>query len=101
MVISERIAVPMSSLKDLALANAKQAAPDAHIVLDEKRIVNGKEVTCLQIEGTVQGIAFIYYGYYYGGPEGTLQVLTYTGKNLFAEFKPDLEDFLNGTQIGQ
>jgi hypothetical protein len=101
MIISERISVPMESLKNLALSNAKEVAPDAHIVFEEKRIVNGKQVMCLQMEGTTQGIAFTYYGYYYGGPEGTLQVLTYTGKNLFAEYKPDLDDFLNGTQIGQ
>jgi hypothetical protein len=101
MIISERISVPMESLKNIALSNAKDVAPDIHVVLEEKRIVNGKNIICLQMEGTTQGVAFTYYGYYYGGPEGTLQVVTYTGSNLFAEYKPDFDDFLNGTQIGQ
>jgi hypothetical protein len=40
-------------------------------------------------------------GYYYGGPEGSLQVITYTASPNFEEFKSDFEEFLNGTQIGQ
>src|SRR5262245_45240963 len=101
MVISERIGVPMDSLKNVAVENAKKVAPDAKIASEEKRVVNGKELLCLKLTGTVQGIAFTYYGYFYGGSEGTLQVLTYTASNLFDEFKPDFDDFLNGTQIGQ
>jgi hypothetical protein len=101
MVIAEGIAIPLESLKTLAMNNAKSAAPDAHIIMEEKRVVNGKEIMCLEIEGTIQGISFTYYGYYYGGPEGALQVITYTGTNLFNGFKPDFDDFLNGTQIGQ
>jgi hypothetical protein len=101
MVISERISVPADSLTKIAVENAKNVAPDIHIVLEENRVVNGKNVKCLQMEGTTQGVAFTYYGYYYGGSEGTLQVVTYTGTNLFAEFKQDFEDLLNGTQIGQ
>lgn len=29
-------------------------------------------------------------------PQGSVQLLTYTGSNLFAEYKPEFEDFLNG-----
>jgi hypothetical protein len=101
MVISERISVPTDSLKKIALANAKAVAPDVKVVSEEKRIVNGKEVLCLETAGTTQGIPFTYYGYYYGGSEGTLQVVTYTSSNIFDEYKRDFDDFLNGTQIGQ
>jgi hypothetical protein len=100
MIISERIAVPMASVKDLAVANARKVAPDIQVTLDEKRTVNGKQVECVKMQGTTQGISFTYYSYYYGGPEGTLQVVTYTGTNLFPEFKADFDDFLNGISIG-
>jgi len=100
MIIAERIGMRMESLKKLAISNAKQAAPDIKVVSEEKRVVNGKELLCMKLSGTLEGMSFIYYGYYYSGTEGTLQVVAYTGANLFDEFKQDFEDFLNGTQIG-
>jgi len=101
MVISERAGMPIETLKNIAVANAKKVAPDAKIASEEKRVVKGKELLCLKITGTIQGIPFIYYGYYYGGSEGTLQVMTYTASNIFDEFKQDFDDFLNGIQIGK
>jgi hypothetical protein len=101
MVISERAGMPIETLKKIALENAKKAAPDAKIASEEKRVVKGKELLCLKFTGTIQGIPFTYYGYFYGGAEGTLQVVTYTASNIFDEFKQDFDDFLDGIQIGQ
>jgi WD40 repeat protein len=101
MVIAERISLPMDSLKKVAVENAKKVAPDTKIASEEKRLVNGKEVLCLEFTGTIQGVAITYYGYYYSGSEGTLQVVTYSASAFFDEFKQDFDDFLNGTQIGQ
>jgi hypothetical protein len=101
MVISERIGLTTDTLKNAAVANAKKVMPDVTVASEEKRVVNGKEALCLKLTGTIQGIPFIYYGYYYGGSEGTLQVVTYTASNIFDDFKQDFDDFLNGTQIGQ
>jgi hypothetical protein len=101
MLIAERASIPIEKLKKIVLANTKEGAPDARVLLEERRTLNNKQVLCLKIGGTVQNIPFVYYGYYYGGSEGTLQVVTYTATNLFDEFKSDCEEFLNGTQIGQ
>jgi dipeptidyl aminopeptidase/acylaminoacyl peptidase len=100
-VISERIGLTTETLKNAAVANAKKVMPDVKIVSEEKRVVKGKELLCLKLAGTLQGTPFIYYGYYYGGSEGTLQVVTATASNIFDEFKQDFDDFLNGTQILQ
>jgi hypothetical protein len=98
-VIAERMQVTLESLKNVALSNAKSAAPDARIVLEESRVVNGINVLVLQIKGTIQGMAVTYMGYYYAGSEGCIQVLTYTTDNLFSEFKNDFQDILNGLSI--
>lgn len=95
-IIAERMQVTLEALRTLALSNAKNAAPDARITLEETRTVNGTPTLVLQIQGTIQGIPFTYYGYYYAGSEGCIQVLTYTSNNLFPEFKGDFQDFLNG-----
>ena len=53
------------------------------------------EVVLLRLEGTVERIAFVYYGYFYSSKGGTIQFIAYTGQNLFEEYRRDLEDLLN------
>ena len=96
MVVAERLAIPLARLKEIAISNAREAAPDVRVSFEESRRVNELEVLAMQMEGTIQGIPFTYYGYYYSGPQGSVQLLTYTGSNLFVEYKPEFEDFLNG-----
>ena len=99
LIISERLQIPLETLRKIALNNAKEAAPDVKITLEEKRQVNGREVLCLQMKGTIQGIIFVYFGYYYSGKEGAVQILTYTAENLFEEYQSDFEEFLNGFEV--
>ena len=101
MTISERIAVPMASLKKIVLTNARNAAPDAAITFDETRKVNGATVEAMQITGTTQGIPFRYYGYYFSGTAGTVQIICYTGESLFPDYKADFEELLNGLQASE
>jgi hypothetical protein len=79
MVIPEGMEIPTGSLKEAALENAREAGAEVKVSLEEMRVVNGREILCLKLEGTVKQIPFVYYGYYYGGEEGAIQVVTYTG----------------------
>jgi len=99
LIIAERLQMPMATLKNIILQNARNAAPDAKIVKEDQRMVNGVPVTCLELTGTGQGIAFHYFGYYYAGKAGTIQVITYTGESLFPEYRNDFEDLLNGFAV--
>jgi len=99
MAIAERVGGPISTLKDIAIENAKQVAPDVKVVFEKERIVNGTKVLHMRLDGTIKGIQFTYYGYYWAGKAGNLQVITYTGTNLFDEFKEDFTNFLNGLVI--
>jgi hypothetical protein len=99
LIIAERLEIPMASLKNIVLENARTAAPDARIVRQEQRRVNGADITCMEIAGTTQGIKFRYFGYYYAGKAGTIQVITYTGENLFPEYRSDFEELLNGFMV--
>ena len=99
MVIAERLEMSSEGLKELALGNARKIATSLTVVKDEKRVVNGTEVTYMQFELTMQGITFIFEGNYYAGPSGTIQVVTWTSKNLFPEYKEEMEHFMNGLQV--
>lgn len=99
MFIVEKIEVPLETLRNLALENARNAASDIKIIAEEYRIVNGTRVLCLQMDGTTQGIKFSYFGYYFSFEKGSVQFVTYTSQNLFKNYKPALEELLNGFVI--
>jgi hypothetical protein len=96
MLITERLQIPIESLKTIAIENAKKAAPDIKVVKEEYRVVNGQKVLLIQLAGTIQGIKFVYYGYYYSNESGTIQLLNYTSENLLKSNLLEIELFLNG-----
>ncbi|MFT6385124.1 MAG: hypothetical protein ACJAQR_001964 [Bacteroidia bacterium] len=96
MLISEKMQIPIETLKGIAIENAKSAAPDIRVIKEEYRNVNGIQVLMMQMTGTIQGVRFTYYGYYYSNSNGTIQLLTYTGESLFNDYLADIELFLNG-----
>ena len=96
MLIAEKMEISLEALKNIAVQNAKAAAPDIKVVSEEYRNVNGIKVLMIQMAGTVQGMKLVYCGYYYSNDSGTIQLLTYTGENLLKNYHNDIETFLNG-----
>jgi hypothetical protein len=98
-IIPERIQIPLETLRIAAIANAKKIAPDTQVSFEQKRIVNDRELLCLKLNATIQGIPVSYINYYYSGKAGAVQVMAYTGQNLLDEYQSDLLDLLNGFEI--
>ncbi len=98
-IIPERINIPLETLKMAAIANAKKIAPDIEVIQEEMRLVNDQKILCLKMNATIQGIPVSYVNYYYSGKVGAVQLMAYTGQNLFEEYKQDLFDLLNGFEI--
>ena len=86
----------MDVLKGIALTNAQSVSPDIKVIKEEYRTINGIKVFAMQMSGTIQGMRITYYGYYYSNSKGTMQLLTYTGENLFDDYLEDIELFING-----
>jgi hypothetical protein len=99
MVIAERIAVPPAQLKQTVVQNIRNADPQAKILKEEKKTVNGTDVQFLTLNAKVQGIPFTYMYCLYTGDAGTIQIMTFTGQNLFNEYKQDMEAMLNGFEV--
>jgi hypothetical protein len=96
MIITEKIEVPLENLRNLALENGQSVAPDLHIVKEEFRLVNGKKVLLLQMNGTMQGIKISYFSYYFSNSNGSTQFITYTSQSLLNSYMKDCEELLNG-----
>jgi hypothetical protein len=96
MTIVEKMSVPLTTLAELALSNARKVAPDLKVTKKEYRKVNGLEVLMMEMSGTVKGIKVAYMGYYYTNEHGTLQFLTFGSQEQMKNHKSECEDFLNG-----
>ncbi|MCE2682329.1 MAG: hypothetical protein ACK49D_06475 [Flavobacteriia bacterium] len=96
MMITEQVEIPLESLKAIALENARDVAPDVYVVKEEYRMVNGLRVLMMQMNGTLSGIKFSYYGYYFSSEKGTIQFIGYTSQNLLSKYQKTIEDLLNG-----
>ena len=96
MLITEKMQIPLQNLRTIAIENGRAAAPDIKVVKEEYRTVNGLQVLMMQLGGTIQGIQFRYFGYYFTSEKGTVQLISYTSENLFNEYKEEMEEILNG-----
>ncbi|MGD0278588.1 MAG: hypothetical protein ABSC11_04700 [Smithella sp.] len=96
MAITETLEVPLESITEIALINAREVAPDIKVVKQEYRVVNGKKVIYMEMTGTMKGIAFTYLGYYYSSPAGTTQLVAYTLTSSVNKYAAEIIDFLNG-----
>ena len=95
-IISEKVEIPLETLRAIALENGKAVAPDLKIVKEEYRTVNDLRILLLQMNGTMQGIKVSYYGYYFSNSNGTVQFVSYTSQNLINSYKTECDKLLNG-----
>lgn len=96
MMITEKLDLPLESLANIALDNARDAAPDVKVVQKEYRTVNGLKVLMMRMTGTIQDIKFSYYGYYYSNSVGATQFLVYSSEDIVDQHIADIEELLNG-----
>lgn len=96
MLITERIPVALENFEQIVLQNARNAVPNTTVVFSENREVNGKQVRYLELEGTIQGIPFVYNYYLYSNNKACTQVAVFTSKQLYTEYQKDFQDLLNG-----
>lgn len=99
MAITEKIQIPLNTLKRVAVENAKSVAPDLTVVKEEYRMVNDLKVLHLRMDGTLQGVKFSYYGYYYSNENGSVQFIAYTAQGLMQQYMEDCENLLNGLVV--
>jgi S1-C subfamily serine protease len=86
-VIAERSEVPLESMEQIAIDNARNVDPGAKITKRGRQLVNGQPSLVLEISATISGIPFVLYGHYFSGPSGTVQIVGWTAQNLFDEYK--------------
>ena len=87
--------------RDATLERVRKMDPKAHVAFEEKRIVNGSPVLCVQIiaAGQQEDEEIVYYGYLYGGESRSVQLFTIAPRPLLTELYVDFTSLLNGLEI--
>lgn len=98
-VIAERGEIPTARLTEIAIDNARKADPNLKVTARGTREVNGVRMSTLEIEAVVDQLPVIFQGYYYGGPEGAIQIIGWTSRNLAKEYRPQFERIADGFRI--
>lgn len=98
-VIAERIQIPLETMKKFVVQSAESRIRDLVVTESSTRQINGREVLHLRMHGKAEGIPFEYMVYVISGEFRTIQLYTYTGANLIAEYENDFLEFLNGFVI--
>ena len=96
MLITEKLNLPLESLANIAIDNARNAAPDVKVIDKQYRTVNGLKIMMMHMTGTIQEIKFSYYGYYYSTPAGATQFLVYSSDEIMKTHIAEIEELLNG-----
>lgn len=96
LVITEHLDLSLTALGNIALDNAREAAPDIKVTDKEYRNVNGKNVLMMRMVGTIQDIRFSYFGYYYTANGISVQYLVYSSEDFMNDNLSTVEDLLNG-----
>ncbi len=92
----EKTPITIESLRQTVIENGLNAAPDLRILKEEYRMVNGRKVLMMQMQGTIQSIPFVYFGYFYTDGENTIQIITYSFRSAFDKYFHEFEVLLNG-----
>ena len=90
MMITERMQVPLSRIKEAAIASFKKEGSEGRIAEEQKIVVNDTEGLLLKIDALVDGIPVSYLNGYFSTREGTFQLITYTAYNLFDSHRNDM-----------
>ena len=100
-VLPETASVPLNTLREIVLDNARRASPKMSILSEEMRTVNNAKILMLNLKADVENTSFIYVYYIYSGDNKSVQIIGFTTEELYSQYKQDMEDFLNGFMAGK
>lgn len=98
-LVAEPLQATRQQLKNLALANARKGDPDARVVQEKTWGRNDRVFLNVRIDLTVKDIPMTLYAFYWTGEKGSVQLIFYTGRNLFGHFESDFNQLFKGLFI--
>ncbi|MGP1684064.1 MAG: hypothetical protein ACTS8S_17225, partial [Giesbergeria sp.] len=98
-VIADEIPASTASLKAVILSNARATGSEPTVLLDKQTDISGNAVGSIRFAVAPKGIEFVFSSYYFGGPDGNIQVTCYTAQSLYFKYKAECKKFMDGLAI--
>jgi len=99
--IAERIPASESAIADFVLQEARKGFSQAKLLSQENRTIAGEPVRVIRFSGEYRGSSMTGQGCFYGGKLGAVQVIAWTGTQLFDEYQSDFDQLCEGLVMGQ
>jgi hypothetical protein len=99
MIFSDKNFIPADDYSKQFLDGIHQNSPDAKLVSEEKRIFNGLEVRLISVDAIFDNVAFRYFVCFYSGKKGSMQIISYSPRDIFPQFEKEIIDFMTGFVI--
>ncbi len=99
MVIADEIPVSTAAVKNVILANARAGGAEPTVLLDKPVDIGGNAAGNIRFAVAHKGVEFEFVAYYFGSPDGNVQVSCYTAQSLFAKYENECKKFLDGLVI--
>jgi hypothetical protein len=95
----DRMTRSNEDIVDTIMSGVKNEISKPKLILSDKRMVNGKVIQCLEIEGMTRGIPVTYFGYFWSGNAGTVELVCVTEQSVFKKNKDDIIELFSGLVI--
>jgi hypothetical protein len=99
MVIADEIPASTSAIKNVILYNARSTGAEPTVLLDQQADVGGNSVGSIRFAVAPKGVEFVFSVYYFGSPEGNVQVTCYTAQSLYFKYEAECKKFMDGLAI--
>ena len=95
-LFDEASQIPIDSMPDIAMMNAREVGTDVIEIMRGERNINGNRFTFLEYSANIEDFDVTYLGLYYSDASGTLQIVGWSTSNIFGETRGKIERFASG-----
>ena len=98
-LVTEKIALNPKILTQAALFNMRKVDPNAKVVKQEKRKINGNDVIYMEMLSSAKGLEFKLFGVYHSNESGSTQLVVFTLKDLEKDYNEQIQGLLAGFDV--
>ncbi|MBA3849009.1 MAG: hypothetical protein C0502_03310 [Opitutus sp.] len=92
---------PAATMEETVLAGARESAESVKLVRRGRKLRGSATVEELRFTVRADGVNYENHGYFYSGPEGTVQVRAWSPAKTFAKVEGDIGELLDGLTISR
>lgn len=90
---------PAATMEETVLAHARENAESVRLVRKAKKYRGSAMMEELRFTARVGGVTYENHGYFYSGPEGSVQLRAWSPDRTFARVEGDIAEFLDGLTV--